>query len=165
MIKGSHNTLEGKPLKHTIVTLLCISVLLAACSPAATAPTPLPPTETPAPATATQLQPTLTPEPAQPEIPNIIPVVDNWEGVPVMPEAISGMFEMGDYFYTIHAAEDEITAYYESSMSNLGWEPREDMTNRAPGTTFTFYKEGRFVFFMIRPEGENNQVFMHFVEE
>lgn len=152
-------------MKHTIVASICIALLLSACTPAAPAPTPLPPTETPAPVTATPLPPTSTPEPAQPEMPNIIPVVDSWEGVPVMPGAISGMFELGDYFYTIGATKDEIGAFYQTIMADLGWEPREDMIKRVPGTAFTYYKDGRFVFFMIQPEGENNNVLMHFVEE
>lgn len=152
-------------MKHTIIAAICIALLLCACAPAAPAPTPLTPTETPVPATATPLPPTSTPEPAQPEMPNLIPVVDNWEGVPVMPGAISGMFELGDYFYTINATEDEIGAFYEMAMAGLGWVPREDMTKRAPGTAFTYYIDGRFVFFMIQPDSENNRVFMHFVEE
>jgi len=152
-------------LKHTIIASICIALLISACTPAAPAPTPLPPTETPIPATATPLPPTSTPEPAQPEMPALIPVVDNWEGVPVMPGAISGMFELGDYIFTIGATEDEISAFYETAMTDLGWEPREDMTQRAPGTAFTYYHDGGFVFFMIQPDGENNRVFMHFVEE
>lgn len=152
-------------MKQTIVASICIALLFSACTPAAPAPTPLPPTETPAPATVTPLPSTLTSEPAQQEMPNIIPVVDSWEGVPVMPGAISGMFELGDYFYTINTTEDEIGAFYEMAMADLGWEPREDMTTSVPGTAFTYYMDGRFVFFMIQPDGENNRVFMHFVEE
>lgn len=152
-------------MKLIIIASICIVLFFSACVPAAPAPTPLPPTETPAPATATPLPPTSTPEPAQPEMTNIIPVVDSWEGVPVMPGAISGMFELGDYFYTISATEDEIGSYYQTAMADLGWAPREDMTERVPGTAFTYYQDGRFVFFMIQPDGENNNVLIHFVEE
>jgi hypothetical protein len=152
-------------LKHTIIASIFIAVLLSSCSPAVPAPTPLTPSETSALATATPLLLTPTPEPAPPEIPGLIPVVDYWEGVPVMPGAISGMFELGDYIFTISATEDEIGSFYQMVMADLGWEPREDMIARVPGTSFTYYHDGGFVFFMIQPDGGNNRVLMHFVEE
>lgn len=148
-------------MKHTLIVLSCIAILLSACTLA-----PVPPTATPVPATATPLPPTETPEPTAPvEMPNIMPVVDSWEGVPVMPGALSGMFDLGDYFYVIDASEEEIAAFYEAEMPALGWQPREEMTAKAPGTAFTYYRDGRFVFFLIEPDGDHLKVFMLFVSE
>ena len=154
-------------MKHFTTTILGIAVILCACSPIAPMPTPPVQTELPELATPTLLLPTIMPvsttTPAN--MTGIIPVVESWEGVPVMPGAISGMFEMGDYVYTIEAKAEEITAFYERAMPDLGWQPREDKTRLAPGTAFTYYKDGTFVFFMIQSKDGKQTVYMHFVHQ
>ena len=154
-------------MKHFKITLLGIAVLLCACSPNATIPTPPAQTEIPILATPTLLPPTIMPESTETptKMTGIIPVVESWEGVPVMPGAISGMFEMGDYVYTIDANAEEITAFYERAMPDLGWQPRKDKTKLAPGTAFTYYKDGTFVFFMIQSKDGKQTVYMHFVNQ
>lgn len=110
--------------------------------------------------------PTETAEPtaAPTDIPFLMPALASWRDVPIMPGALTGQVEMVDYFFTINAAEEEITAYYEEEMANLGWQTRPDKTKLAPGTAFTFSKDNLIVFFRILPEGDNHVVFMQFVE-
>lgn len=154
-------------MKHSVIMLLCFTAILYACSPIATEPTPVPATEMPVATTTPLFPPTATPEPTttSPEMEGMIPILDNWRDVPVMPEATSGMFELGDYFYTINSGKEEITTFYAEAMTDLGWQPRDDMTKLAPGTAFTYYKDGIFVFFMIESSDGEQTVFMHFVEE
>jgi hypothetical protein len=154
-------------MKHSIITLICLTTIFCACSPIAPEPTPLPATAMPAPTKTPLPPPTATPEPTETtaEMEGMIPILNNWREVPVMPEATSGMFELGDYFYTINSDLEEITTFYTQAMSDLGWQPREEMTKLVPGTAFTYYKDGIFVFFMIESNDDQQTVFMHFVEE
>lgn len=44
-----------------------------------------------------------------------------WQGVPVMPGAISGEGDASGYQFVIQAGDDDIQAYYEAEMKKLGW--------------------------------------------
>ena len=81
-----------------------------------------------------------------------------------MPAAISGQEEMGDYQFTTTASSSEIKAYYERKMVDLGWELHPEMMASIP-TDLAFKKGGLFVFFKIFPEGANNIVLIHIVQQ
>ena len=150
-------------MKHSCLIFLYILavLLIGSCASkalvqVAASVTPVPPTYTPVPTN------TSTKEPG--EATASLPPLESWQDVPIMPGATSGEFELKDYVFKIPASPEEITTYYETTMAELGWQPRDDMTAQAPGTAFTFFKDGIFVFFMIQSEGGNQVVFMHFVE-
>jgi hypothetical protein len=48
--------------------------------------------------------------------------VPEWEGIPIMPGAISGESFDGGYQFTVRAALDEVMRFYESALANLGYE-------------------------------------------
>lgn len=121
--------------------LIIISVLLLILTPCSTfAPKP---TETPVP-TATSFptststpEPTITPSPTDkptktsapptetPSAPGFtMPTgkpVANWEGIPIMPNAIAGDGDGKGYSFTIKATPEEVQKFYEKAMVKLGW--------------------------------------------
>lgn len=46
---------------------------------------------------------------------------NEWESVPVMPNAIAGEGDSTRYSFTISASPDEIQKYYEKELAKLGW--------------------------------------------
>lgn len=135
-------------MKVDLVILIAFCLLLAGCggaalpptavatealtpAPSAT-PTPVPPaatwtatatptdapTQTHAP-TATKA-PTHTPRPTGLPMPEGTPVAE-WNGIPVMPEAIAGEGDAQGYLFTILASSDEVQAFYERKLAALGW--------------------------------------------
>lgn len=57
--------------------------------------------------------------------------VTNWEGIPVMPNAIAGDGDSQGYTFTIKATTEEVQKFYEKTMSKLGW----NMFASGQGTT------------------------------
>ena len=112
---------------------LFVSVLLGACSAIAPQPTstPIPtqtplPTETPIPTDTPIPTATDTPEPTPTEdiMSSLVPVgepASEWNGIPIMPEAIAGEGDTGAYRFTIQASREEIQAYYTLELPKLGW--------------------------------------------
>ena len=45
-----------------------------------------------------------------------------WQGIAIMPQAIAGDGDNGGYSFIIEATEDEIQSFYETELSNAGWE-------------------------------------------
>jgi outer membrane biosynthesis protein TonB len=45
-----------------------------------------------------------------------------WNGIPIMPQAIAGQEDEGGYIYTVGASVQTISSYYQSQMINLGWD-------------------------------------------
>ena len=76
-----------------------------------------------------------------------------------MPGIISGKEEMGDYQFTTKASAANIISFYESEMPKLGWDLSPDMMASPEEPVFS--KEGTFAFFMISPEGDHNNVYIH----
>ena len=112
--------------------LLVLVVLLTSCSSFAPNPTGTPvPTETQAPTSTNTLEPTNTPTdtPVPPTETSSAPVLQmpvgepasEWEGIPVMPEAIAGEGDSTGYTFTIDASPEEIQAFYEQELAKLGW--------------------------------------------
>ena len=57
-----------------------------------------------------------------------------------------------------------ITAFYQQEMLKAGWEFREDMIAET-GSNLVFFREGRYIFFLIKRDGEFNSVLIHPVDE
>jgi hypothetical protein len=119
-----------------IISILVIG--LTSCGAFAPKPTQTPiPTPTSLPTSTFTLEPTITPTPTEkptqtpipptkPPTAGTLPMptgkpVSNWEGIPVMPEAIAGEGDSKGYAFTIQATLDEVQTYYETEMSKLGW--------------------------------------------
>ncbi|MCC6299249.1 MAG: hypothetical protein IT314_08115 [Anaerolineales bacterium] len=51
-----------------------------------------------------------------------------WEGIPVMPGAVSGELAAGGYLFTTQASLDEIKTFYETELVKLGFEVSIDAT-------------------------------------
>ena len=96
--------------------------------------------------------------------PTVIPALPDWNGIPIMPGAVTDLEDTGGYQFTINASATDITNYYKQEMANRGWELRPDMMASIP-TDLAFQKGGTFVFFKIVPNGNNNQVWIHLVQQ
>ena len=81
------------------------------------------PTQTPIPSTETSSAPVLP-------MPSGKPSVD-WEGIPIMPNAIAGEGDSTGYSFTIDTSPDEIQKFYETELAKLGW----NMFASGQGTT------------------------------
>jgi len=144
------------------IAIICLvaGISLSSCSAAAEAL----PTATAMPPTATVL-PTKTPVPT--DLPTDEPLVDivlsNWNGIPVMPDAVSGQEYFGDYRFEVKQSAEEVIAYYQEEMPALGWEYRPDMVGSP--SEMVFSHQDVYVFFMIAPEGEHNFVYIHLVQQ
>ena len=117
-----------------VITLFVLLIMLASCSSFAPKPTetPIPtetsspiPTDTPLPTptdipTETPVPPTETPDAPDLKMPSGEPDSE-WEGIPVMPNAIAGEGDKKGYSFTIDASVDEIQAFYEKELAKLGW--------------------------------------------
>jgi hypothetical protein len=115
-------------------------------------------------ASGVKIQESQTETPLPPGSPTLVPVLTNWNGIPIMAEAITGQEDMGDYQFTIKASSEEITNYYKKEMAKLGWKLRTDMMTKVPGTALSFSKGSKYVFFMIESQGENYIVYLHPVQ-
>ena len=117
-----------------VTTLFVLLVTLASCSSFAPKPTETPvptetsspiPTDTPAPTdtptpTQTPVPPTETPEAPGLTMPSGEPASE-WEGIPIMPDAIAGEGDKKGYSFTINASADEIQTFYQKELAKLGW--------------------------------------------
>jgi len=119
-----------------IALLIALSLCVTSCSVFAPAPTATPtqtatptPTETPLPTATFTPKPTSTPKPPTstptPQllsalVSSLTPVSD-WNGVPIMPNAITGSGDDKGYSYTVDAEPAEIRAFYESALSAMGY--------------------------------------------
>jgi hypothetical protein len=71
------------------------------------------PTKTPVPPTETPSAPVLPMPSGKP--------ASEWEGIPIMPNAIAGEGDDQGYSFTINASSDEIQQFYEKELGKLGW--------------------------------------------
>jgi hypothetical protein len=123
----------------TISKAILLSVLviaLASCNTFAPQATETPaPTETSVPTLTHTPEPTATPtrEPTRTAIPPtetpsapVLPMpsgepLTEWEGIPVMPNAIAGDGDSQGYSFTVNASAEEIQTFYENELAKLGW--------------------------------------------
>jgi hypothetical protein len=124
------------------ILLSVLVIALASCSSFAPKPTETPiPTETSLPTSTSTPEPTNTPTktPVPPTETPSAPVLpmpsgkpsSEWEGIPVMPNAIAGEGDSKGYSFTINATPDEIQKFYEKELGKLGW----NMFASGQGTT------------------------------
>jgi hypothetical protein len=98
--------------------------------------------------------------PTQTEAPTLIPTPIYWNGIPIIPGAINGHEDMGDYQFTLKSSSTNIKAYYQQEMAKLGWTIRPDLM-ASVSTDLAFNKGGDYIFFLIQSEGDNNLVYIH----
>jgi hypothetical protein len=89
-------------------------------------------------------------------------VLFEWSGVPVMPGAISGaQTEIGDYSFTTAVPSEDLIAYYELHMPELGWTQRDDIESGDSVTTLAFQKATDLAYIRIESLGTNTKVTIH----
>lgn len=74
--------------------------------------------------------PTATPTPTEKPL-------RDWEGIPIMPNAITGESGNRKYVYTIYASPDEVRKFYEQELEKLGW----NMFKNVDGHMLLFTKD------------------------
>ncbi|MEW5871560.1 MAG: hypothetical protein AB1894_19960 [Chloroflexota bacterium] len=65
----------------------------------------------------------------------------SWNGIPVMPQAISGKADGESYTYTVAATVKQVQAYYDQEMPKVGWQPFATGTGDN-GNLFLMYMKG-----------------------
>ncbi len=111
------------------ILISALVITLASCSTFAPQPTETPiPTETSLPTATNTPNPTNTPTktPIPPTETPSLPMpsgkpASEWEGIPVMPNAIAGEGDSKGYSFTINATPEEIQSFYEKELGKQGW--------------------------------------------
>ena len=105
-------------VKRFLVVCLLVLILTACSSLAQPTATPVPTlTLTAVPTRTATSTPTRTPLPST-ETPA---VASAWEGIPIMPDAVTGDGDEEGYVFTIQATPQQIQEYYELELGKLGW--------------------------------------------
>jgi hypothetical protein len=87
------------------------------------------------------------------------PPLSEWNGIPVMPQASAGEESEGMYVYKIAATSEEIREFYETKLSDLGWE--ESFSLPMEGTAILLYSKGNQVLSVtILPEDSGETIVM-----
>jgi hypothetical protein len=120
-------------VKKPLATLLFLGLALMACSGLAQpTATPVPtltltavPTDTPVPTatstpTDTPLPPTETLDATSGLNPKGKPAAE-WQGIPIMPDAIAGDGDEESYVFTVKATPQQVQKYYDLELGKLGW--------------------------------------------
>ena len=76
-----------------------------------------------------------------------------WEGIPIMPGAVSGETATDGYQYITQAGLDEIIAFYETELSNLGYEVELTVDETAGYAILNFQKGDTTGIVAIAPVG------------
>jgi len=121
----SCNAVLSKPTETPVPTATNLPTLTDTPEPSFT-PTPKP-SETPEPTFTPTVRPTATRIPiTEPPTVPVLPMpsgtpVSNWEGFPIMPNAIAGEGDNNGYSFTILASAPEVQEFYETELAILGW--------------------------------------------
>jgi hypothetical protein len=118
---------EGLVRKTIAASLLLFILFLTACSnPVQTTPTTVAtltltvvPTLIP---TNTSLPPTEKPRAVSVLVPEGQPASE-WNGIPIMPDAIAGEGDEESYVFTVKATPQQVQEYYQLELGKLGWQP------------------------------------------
>ena len=113
--------------KPVAASLLLLIVVLTACSnfiqPSPTVIPTLTLTVLPTPAPINPfVSPTETPEAVSALLPEGQPASE-WNGIPIMPDAIAGEGDEESYVFTIKATPQQVQDYYQVELGKLGWQP------------------------------------------
>lgn len=65
--------------------------------------------------------------------------VPQWNNIPLMPGAISGETNSGNYLYTIDADSSKVVSFYLQQMQQSGWKPRTGDGTPENGITILFF--------------------------
>ncbi|HCS39725.1 MAG TPA: hypothetical protein DIW44_09105 [Anaerolineaceae bacterium] len=134
---------------YKAIVLSILVIVLASCSSFAPklTETPIPtatnapiPTSTPKP-TIIAVTPTETPSKPVLPMPSGKPSSE-WEGIPIMPNAIAGEGDNLGYSFTINASPDEIQKYYELELGKLGWSIFATGQGKTDTVLLIFMKDG-----------------------
>jgi hypothetical protein len=126
-----------KTIRKTM-SLLALIIATIACNALIPKPTVTPaPTATRLPVSTSTLEPTSAAQPTEkPTQVDITPTekpsdvifptpagtpVKNWNGIPIMPNAIAGDDETQSYAFTMKAPVEEVQKFYEKELAKLGW--------------------------------------------
>lgn len=113
--------------KPIAASLLLMIIILTACSnfmqPSPTASPTLTLTVLPTLApTNTFVPSTETPDAVSALLPEGQPASE-WNGIPIMPEAIAGEGDEESYVFTVKATPQQVQDYYQLELGQLGWQP------------------------------------------
>jgi hypothetical protein len=86
-------------------------------------------------------------------LPSGTPLAD-WNGIPIMPGAISGEATSDGYQFTTQAGLDEITSFYETALANLGFELELTVDENAGYAILDFHKGDTNGLVAIAPLGD-----------
>ena len=158
-------------MKNAAQTILFVLLLITLCSCSTFAPAP---TETPIP-TATSL-PTATPTPAPTDTATLAPSktlvpptetpsepvlplpsgepASEWEGIPVMPNALAGEGDSSGYTFTTNASLDEIQTFYETELQKLGWSVFASGQGTTDAVILMFMKDAGILSVSIIPQSD-----------
>lgn len=164
-------------LKHLLGLLLLIG-LVSACSAFQPEPTATPlPTATNTPLPTSTATPTATPKPTKTAtpVPSHTPDIANalmpsgepaaeWQGIPIMPQAVAGEGDADGYIFAINATRAEIANFYAQKMPQLGWEYFAEGTNDAGETAMLFFSSGDGVTAISMIDGPDDLILVMIVQ-
>jgi hypothetical protein len=82
--------------------------------------------------------------------------VDQWNGVPVMPEATAGEeFSETTYGYTVPASATDVEAFYAQEMEGLGWTSSFSLPVTDEGGILLFQNENDLLTITITPDQDD----------
>jgi len=86
--------------------------------------------------------------------------VDEWNGIPVMPEATAGEeFAESTYGFTAPVSPTDVQDFYNQKMEELGWTSTFNFPVSDEGGILSFYKDEDFVIITISPDqNDSNSV-------
>jgi len=122
------------------------------------------PTSTPEPTSTppnTSVPPTATPTESAPDLPMPSGTPSSeWEGVSIMPNALSGEGISQGYIFTINATSDEIQLFYENEMAKLGWDALASGLSATNATLMIFFKGANTFSVTIIPQPDGTMYVM-----
>jgi hypothetical protein len=78
-----------------------------------------------------------------------------WRGIPIMPEAVAGQEFVNAYSFRVNATSQDVQAFYDRRLSELGWSQPFDSSFNEEGGTMTFRKEGSSLTIRVTPSGDS----------
>ena len=160
-----------------IISLLLLVLLCAGCStfypePTSTAVPTAAETLVLSPTITNTPPPSLTPTPKPTHTPAVDPIealmpvgepAAEWQGIPIMPEAIVGEGDNTSYRFAIAATKFEIQAFYDKEMGRLGWESFATGSNDAGEIMMLMYSKDGEITTISLLKGPDSLVIVIFV--